>query len=49
MGGREFKKQLKVRGEDGKGAVNGRERWGKGGGRVEDVRGEGFGRGILVW
>ena len=30
------------RGEDGKGAVNGRERWGKRGGRVEDVRGRRF-------
>ena len=27
---------------DGKGAVNGRERWGKRGGRVEDVRGGRF-------
>ena len=26
------------RGEDGKGAVNGKERWGKRGGRVEDVK-----------
>ena len=30
------------RGEDGKGAVNGRERWRKRGGRVEDVRGGRF-------
>ena len=30
------------RGGDGKGAVNGRERWGKRGGRVEDVRGGRF-------
>ena len=30
------------RGEDGKGVVNGRERWGNRGGRVEDVRGGRF-------
>ena len=35
-------------GERGEGVVNGRERW-KRGGRVEDVRGRGFWRGILVW